>query len=97
MEMRRGAGNVVEGSELLKNGIRVELYDFLCCHSPMYSDLVMAIEELGIYPDFDKITDVDEVFKVTSKPPALYVDGMLKSEGSYLTKEEIKDIFLNKK
>ncbi len=88
--------NVREGT-FTKRGVRVELYDFLCCHSPMYNDLVMAIEELEIYPDFDKISDVDEVFKVTQNPPALYIDGVLQSEGSYLTKDEIKKIFIKKR
>lgn len=95
--MNGGIREEVKSENLLRRGVRVELYDFLCCHSPMYNDLVMAIEELRIYPDFDKITDVEEIFKVTNKPPALFIDGVLRSEGSYLTKEEIKDIFLNKK
>ena len=55
-----------------------------------------AIEEMGIYPDFDKITDVDEIFKVTKNPPALFVEGILKSEGDYLNKEEIKKILQEK-
>lgn len=80
----------------MKRGVRIELYDFLCCHSPMYNDLVKAIEEMGIYPDFDKITDVDEIFGVTKNPPALFVDGVLRSEGDYLNKEEIKRILHEK-
>lgn len=80
----------------MRRGVKVELYDFLCCHSPMYNDLVKAIEELGIYPDFDKITDVDEIFRITKNPPALFVDGVLRSEGNYLNKEEIKKILQEK-
>jgi len=62
----------------------------------MYTDLVKAIEEMQIYPDFDKITDVDEIFKITKNPPALFVDGVLRSEGDYLNKEQIKKILQEK-
>lgn len=75
-----------------KTSMKIELYDFLCCHSPMYNDLISAIEDLKIYPDFHKITDVTEIFKITNKPPALFIDGTLVSEGDYLTKDKIIEI-----
>ena len=43
----------------------LKLYDFLCSNSPFYISLMKAIEELNIYPSFEKISNVETVFSLT--------------------------------
>jgi hypothetical protein len=70
----------------------IKLYDFLCSNSPFYISLMKAIEELNIYPSFEKIKDIDTIFSLSTKPPLLYVNGELRSEGKYLSVEECKEL-----
>ncbi len=70
----------------------IKLYDFLCSNSPLYVSLMKAIEELNIYPSFEKITDVDTIFAISKKPPLLFVNGELKLEGQYPDVAELKEL-----
>jgi len=72
----------------------IKLYDFLCSNSPFYISLMKAIEELNIYPSFEKISDVDTIFSISNHPPLLYVNGQLASEGKYLSVDECKELLL---
>lgn len=72
----------------------IKLYDFLCSNSPFYISLMKAIEELKIYPSFEKVSDVDTIFSISSHPPLLYVNGELKSEGKYLDVSQCKELLL---
>lgn len=72
----------------------IKLYDFLCSNSPFYISLMKAIEDLKIYPAFEKISDVNTIFAISNKPPLLYVNGQLESQGEYLNVEECKELLL---
>lgn len=72
----------------------LKLYDFLSSNSPFYISLMKAIEELKIYPAFEKISDVETIFSITKHPPLLYIDGELKSQGKYLSVAECKELLL---
>ena len=72
----------------------LKLYDFLCSNSPFYISLMKAIEELNIYPSFEKISNVETVFSLTKNPPLLFINGQLKSEGKYLDVDECKELLL---
>lgn len=72
----------------------IKLYDFLCSNSPLYVALMKAIEELNIYPSFEKITDIDTIFSISKNPPLLYVNGQLKLEGEYPQVEDLKELLL---
>jgi small redox-active disulfide protein 2 len=52
-----------------------------------------AIEELGIECGFEKVTDINELFKFgILATPALVVDGEVRTSGKVLGVEEIKKI-----
>jgi len=72
----------------------IKLYDFLCSNSPFYISLMKAIEELNIYPSFEKVSDVDTIFSISNHPPLLYINGQLESQGKYLSVDECKELLL---
>lgn len=49
-----------------------------------------AVAELGIQADVQKVTDIDEIMEMgVMMTPALAVDGVVKSVGKVLTKDQI--------
>ncbi|MCM8809813.1 MAG: thioredoxin family protein [Candidatus Omnitrophica bacterium] len=52
-----------------------------------------AIKELGINAEIEKITDIEEIMKFgVMVTPALAVDGIIKSAGKVLSKQQIIEI-----
>ena len=53
-----------------------------------------AVAELGMQVEVKKVTDIDEIMEMgVMMTPALAVDGVVKSVGKVLTKDQIK-VFL---
>ncbi|TDT69878.1 thioredoxin-like protein [Hypnocyclicus thermotrophus] len=73
-------------------GMNIVIYDFFCSNSPLYIDIMKVIEELDIYPNVEKIRDVDAIFNISDKPPVLFINGKKVIEGEYPDKEKLKDI-----
>ncbi len=49
-----------------------------------------AVAELGIQTEVQKVTDIDEIMEMgVMMTPALAVDGVVKSVGKVLTKDQI--------
>jgi small redox-active disulfide protein 2 len=52
-----------------------------------------AVEELGINADIVKVTELGKIMAMgVMSPPAIAIDGEIKSTGRLLSVEEIKDI-----
>jgi len=53
----------------------------------------MAISELGIDAEIEKITDINKIIDMgVMMTPALAIDGVVKSSGRVLSKNQIKEI-----
>ncbi len=53
----------------------------------------MAIQELGIDSQIEKITDIDKIVEMgVMMTPGLAIDGLVKSTGKVLSKNQIIDI-----
>ncbi len=53
----------------------------------------MAIAELGISAEIEKVTEVDKIIEMgVMMTPALAIDGVVKSSGKVLSKNQIVDI-----
>ncbi len=49
-----------------------------------------AVAELGIQADIEKVTDIDAIMEMgVMMTPALAIDGVVKSVGRVLTKEQV--------
>lgn len=61
--------------------------------SNLYENAKQAAAELGLSADVVKIEDIKEIMKYgVMTTPALAVDGVVKSTGKVLTKDDIKKI-----
>ena len=54
--------------------------------------LILSCNKEVTNPSFEKIKDIDTIFSLSTKPPLLYVNGELRSEGKYLSVEECKEL-----
>lgn len=55
-----------------------------------------ALAELGINAEIEKITDIDKIVEMgVLKTPGFAVDGIVKSSGKVLSKNEIIEILKN--
>ncbi|MEJ5272720.1 MAG: thioredoxin family protein [Spirochaetota bacterium] len=53
----------------------------------------MAIAELGISAEIEKVTEIDKIIEMgVMMTPALAIDGVVKSSGRVLSKNQIVDI-----
>lgn len=54
---------------------------------------VEAVNEMGIAAEVEKITDLDQIMDMgVMMTPALAVDGVVKSTGKVLSKEQVKAV-----
>ncbi len=61
--------------------------------SNLYENAKQAVAELGLSADVVKIEDIKEIMKYgVMTTPALAVDGVVKSSGKVLAKDDIKKI-----
>ncbi len=52
-----------------------------------------AVAELGIQAEVEKVTDIQAIMAMgVMMPPALAIDGVVKSSGRVLTKEQVSEI-----
>jgi len=57
----------------------------------------VAVKELGINCDVEKVTDMDKILSFdVMMTPALVLDGKVKSSGKVLSSDEIKKVLTNK-
>ena len=53
----------------------------------------MALEQLGIEAEIEKITDIDKIIEMgVMMTPAMAIDGVVKSSGKVLSKNQIIEI-----
>jgi small redox-active disulfide protein 2 len=70
---------------------KVEIFGVGCPNCKFVEKKVEeAIKELGISVEVKKITDVNKIVERGVIPPAVVVDGSVKSEGRIPTREEIE-------
>lgn len=57
-----------------------------------------AVTALGIQADFEKVTDIDAIMEMgVMMTPGLVVDGVIKSTGKLLTKDQIVTVLSGSK